>query len=218
MRFLTGLRFETAFRAWVGAAIANRRCLSCVLVGFGTFGPVVAREAAEIFSPQTYEISRYEHIWEQSPFIVETQVVTQSDGLEKRYSLTGLGKVGDEAIAFLLDRNSQERFSVAVGETPESGVEVISIELDRDPRQSTATIRVGSEQASIGYDPAALLVTAQSNSGVPNGDGARPVDPASIVQRRSIPAPAVVPPAVTPPGLPPAAKTIRRRTITLDQN
>jgi hypothetical protein len=174
----------------------------------------------EIYSPETFGIERYEHIWEQSPFIVETQVVTQSDGLGAQYSLTGLASLAGTPIAFIYDRNTLGRFSVAQGTMSEAGMELVSIEIDPDPRQSKATIRVGSEQASIGYDPAALLQTASAEvpGQAPNVNPAL-ANPPGIIQRATTPAPNVIPPA--PPGQtqpPGAARTIKRRTINIPTN
>ncbi|MGC1479877.1 MAG: hypothetical protein WA771_05210 [Chthoniobacterales bacterium] len=181
--------------------------------------PAVAVAAeGEVFAPPVYPIERYEHIWEKSPFVVETQVIEQSEGLGKRFSLTGLGSVGEKPVAFLLDRGSLERFSVALDEDPKNGVELVSIQLDSDPRESTATIRVGAEQAEIQYDPAALIASAPSNAAVP-----APMSPASAAAVPTMPQPQAAPTPVlqnpalpaTPPSQPGAARIIKRRQIKM---
>lgn len=197
----------------LGSAIANRRCLT-VLTAMG-MSAAWAQDVPE-FSPPLHGIERYEHIWEQSPFVVETQVIAESEGLGKRYSLTGLGSVGETPVAFLLNKESLERFSVAEGETTDDGVELVSIELDRDPRHSKATIRVGAEQAAVGYDPAALIATAQS------GVGSVPAPlPGTLNPPNPMPPPSAAPPMpgvnqpAVPPGAPGASRIIKRRTIQM---
>ncbi len=204
-------------RGLVGLMMGRRWAWSLLFVvwaGGSAFGQ------EEAYSPKTYDIDRYVHIWEQSPFIVETQVVTQSDGLEAKYSLTGLASVAGTPIAFIYDRGAMTRFSVAQGKTSEGGVELVSIEMDRDPRQSKATIRVGAEQAAIGYDPAALLQTAaSSDSGQNPGLNPAAANNPGIVAPRPPPAPNFNAPSspnsVQPP---PAARTIKRRSINIPTN
>lgn len=184
----------------------------------GCVGAVLAQDEPT-FSPPQFGIERYEHIWEQSPFVVETQVIAQSEGLEARYSLTGLGSVGDTPVAFLLDKNSLVRFSVAKDDAePTNGVELVSIELDRDPHQSTATIRVGSEQAAIAYDPAALAVSAQPNAAA-SAPMPAPVPtssvPAPTTPQTNFPMPSNLNPPASPPTQPGAAKIIKRRQIQM---
>ncbi len=213
------LRYLALTRGFVGSAILNRRSWR------GLFALAVVATACgqdeEVYAPETYDISRYEHIWEQSPFIVETQVVTQSEGLNARYKLTGLGSVAGTPIAFIYDGTTLGRFSVAEGETSESGVELLAINLERDLRDSKATIRVGSEQADISYDPASLLQTA--STGVePQVGGINPPSPPgsqpqSIVKRRTVPVPAAAPAGSTPTA-PPAKTILTRRQITIPTN
>ncbi len=209
---MTNPRRKSALaRQATGSATLVRRTVASLLA-LGAVGVGWAQD--EEYSPQTYGIDRYEHIWEQSPFIVETKVVTQSDGLEAQFSLTGLASVGGKPIAFIYDRNTLGRFSVGQGETSNAGVELISIEMARNPRESRAIIQVGSEQASIGYDPASLVQTTSTGvSGqVPGADTG--TNAAATIQRRTIPAPAANPPPPQP-GQPAAARTIKRRTINI---
>ncbi len=194
-------------------AIAHRLSLGLCCVGAAW-----AQDVPE-FSPALHGIERYEHIWEQSPFVVETQVIAESEGLGKRYSLTGLGSVGDVPVAFLLNKESLERFSVAEGETTDDGLELVSIELDRDPRQSKATIRLGAEQAAVGYDPAVLVSTAQA--GVGSMSAPVPGIPAPINPSVNPPVTPQLPgvnqpvsPPV-PPNAPGAGRIIKRRTIQM---
>ncbi len=214
MRILSG-----TFAQVRGLVLAiSQRSLLLVLLTPGAAG-LRAQEVPE-FSPPLHAIERYEHIWEQSPFVVETQVIEDSAGLGKRFSLTGLGSVGKTPVAFLLNKDSLERFSVAEGETTDSGVELVSIELDRDPRQSKATIRLGAEQAAVGYDPASLISTAQAGAGsVPAPMPGVPAPSAPMVNPPAAPAipsmnnQPVTPPA--PPAAPGAQRIIKRRTIQM---
>jgi len=179
---------------------APGRCFCVLLALFAAGGGGLRAQeapAAVGFAPETYDISRYEHIWKQSPFYLETTVMKVSDGLEKRFALTGIAKVGGKPMAFLLDRSSQLTIAVSP-EANKEGLELLSILQNPDPRHSNATIRLGNEQAVIQFDPATLATTGaggavnvpqeQQEASVANGNPANgsPPRPVRVIRRAPI--------------------------------
>ena len=172
-------------------------------------GGLLSALGEETFNPQPLELQRYEHIWKQSPFVVETPVVQKSDGLEQRFVLTGMASMNSVPVIFLLDRQSLSRIMVVSGgkDNPQD-IQLVSLQTNPDPRLASATIRKGSEQGTVRYDPAALQVAAASPPAKPG----TPAEPAS-----SPPVPAASPVAgSTPaPAAPVPVKFIRRPPINL---
>ncbi len=186
-------------------------CLPALIVGLvATWaGAQDPAEPQAGFSPAVHDVSRYEQIWKKSPFIQETQIIQPSDGLEKRFALTGIAKIGERAVVSLLDRTSLRPVMVTLGQ-PTAGVELVSIAPESDPKLSTATIRVGSEQAVIRYDAASLANAGQAGGAAPqppNNTGAVPA--ANQVRTPVLPA---------TPQEPATNQVIRRRTIKLPPN
>jgi len=114
-----------------------------------------AGDPAAAFNPATHPVERYQHIWEKSPFVTEAPVVRESGGLAQRFLLTGVASLQNQPVIFVLDRQSLSRL-VVTGVRNQQGLELVSVESQTDPKQSCATIRLGTEQAVIRYDPAAL--------------------------------------------------------------
>jgi len=143
--------------------------------------PVTAEEReGSAFTPDRYEIERYGHIWERSPFVIETKVVEESAGLAERFALTGIAEIGGSPVVFLLDRASLSRVAVGGGR-PHQGLEIVSIDQHPNPKDSSVVIRMGAEQASLRFDSETL---------------ARTVDPAHQVHVQPTVA---LPPGARPP-------------------
>jgi hypothetical protein len=152
-------------------------------------------EAAAPFVPETHGIDRYAMIWKRSPFIVETVAVQVSVGLAGRFSLVGIVTVGGKPKAFLVDNTISDpvknRLLVSVGEASKgSGVELVSVNMDPDPRKSSAVIKLGAQQATLPFNTASLAPQG------PNPQGSGAVPPPSTGIRN--PMPLVPPPAVAP--------------------
>ncbi len=198
-------RFLDRFRCAVPALVSG--ALVCAPSAFG-----------DGFAPETYAIERYEHIWKKSPFIKETQIIQASDGLEKRFALTGIARIGEKQVVFLLDRQALVPMRVSTGE-PKNGVELVAVLQNSDARKSSATIRLGAEQADVRFDANVLGAGAQPGPPPPNfpaAAGNPPPIPQSIRPPGSAAMPAVrAPQPVTPPQAPAAGQVMRRRTIKL---
>jgi len=159
-------------------------------------------EAAASFTPESHGIDRYEMIWKRSPFIVETVAVKTSVGLAGRFSLVGIITVGGKPKAFLVDKTVSDpvknRVLVSVGDaSKDSGVELVSVNLDTDVRKSSAVIKQGGQQATLAFDASSLAPQG------PNfAPGAVPPPP-TFGLRNTISPPPV--PTAAPPGSSPAA-------------
>jgi len=129
--------------------------LAAAMLATATASPGGEAETGELFSPSVHQADRYQHIWKKSPFVTETPVVQQSGGLAERFALTGIAMLQNQPVIFVLDRQSLSR-SVITKEPNPSGLALVSVQTNTDPKQSQATIRLGSEQALIHYDLAAL--------------------------------------------------------------
>lgn len=116
-----------------------------------------------MYAPKAFEIGRYEHIWQQFPFVVETPVVPQSAGLEQRFVLTGVATLNSAPVVFVLDRRSLSRVIVTQTKNAQN-IQLIAVQPNVDPQKASATIQVGTEQAVIHYDLAALQGADQASA------------------------------------------------------
>jgi hypothetical protein len=180
------------------------------------FANVTLAHGGEEFAPKPFGIERYEHIWQQSPFVVETPVVQQSAGLEQRFALTGVASLNAAPVIFVLDRQSLSRIIVTQGKNAQN-IELVSVETNPDPRKASAIIKVGAEQGVIRYDPGALQTTGQTPDASGKGNAPNTAQaPTSPVQPTPTTAQNLVAQTSSPPPTPPAStKIIRRRPIDL---
>ncbi len=185
-----------------------------------------ADAGAEKFAPETYPIDRYQQIWKRSPFIKETESVTQSAGLATKYGLVGMSSLNKLPIVFLWDKNEADavksRFMVSKAKPDAAhNIELISVTMDKDPRKSTAIIKQGAEQASLTFDASALQPTGATASmpspgypGIPLPSGQVPPAP---FQPGGITAPSglipLQPGGITAPPVPNASVRLNRSPI-----
>lgn len=159
--------------------------------------------AGESFAPKPFAAERYRHLWEKSPFVTESAALPSSGSLSQRFVLTGVASLGDKPVIFVLDRASLTRMLVST-EKNALGLELVSVASHHDPRQASATIRLGADQAVIQYDPAAL-------------QNVNPPPEPSKTAQASAPATSAQP---TPPNRPPVPvkRVIRKDTVNLTIN
>lgn len=113
-------------------------------------GPVPEPQPAEHFSA----------LWQKNPFtIASTEQVPQA-GFAQNLAVVGIAKIGGESIVTVLNKQTQERFTMDSGGGPQ-GMKVVSVSMDADPLKASVTIRKGGETATVGFDRA-LLAMAQS--------------------------------------------------------
>jgi hypothetical protein len=127
------------------------------LLGISSVHHALCR-GTEVFAPPSHGLSRYEAIWQRSPFIRETPPVPRP-GLESRYGLVGIASLGADPVAFLVDRSepdpARSRFMISA-KRPGSphGLELVEITCDPLPRQSSVRVRQDGKEAVLPWDPA----------------------------------------------------------------
>lgn len=181
--------------------MSARRPVLHALLAWGIFQTGLAQEAgAEKFSPERYDISRYEQIWKRSPFIVETVQVQTSPGLAAKYRLVGLVDAGKDSVAFLADTGVDDpakgRIILSQSKPDRSrNLELVSVSPSSDMRKSSVMIRQGAEQATLPFDPGTL-----TNIGIGvQAAGAFPgAQPAGVIAQPQLSAGAAQMP-ITPP-------------------
>ncbi len=142
-----------------------------------------AAESEGAFKPAAHPVERYQHIWEKSPFVTEAPVIQESGGLAQRFALTGVASLQNQPMVFVLDRQSLSRL-VVTSVRNQQGLELVSVEGQGDPKQSTAIIRLGTEQAVIRYDLAALQSVNPSPENPSPAAAPQPVE-AAVPQTRT---------------------------------
>ena len=118
--------------------------------------------AQEGVIPEGYPSERYSLIWEKSPFTLSSaaeQPVQAS--FTSNLTLVGLGTINDMPYARLLDKASQQRFTVGA-EAPHDGIELVSVDPSDDPLESSARLRKGGEVGEVRFDPALLAAASVS--------------------------------------------------------
>lgn len=157
---------------------------------------------AQDFSPAPVDVERYRALWERSPFVLPARAAAPVSALAQRFTLTGVAFLADDPIVFLLDRQSSARLMLRLND-PQNGLLLVSVENSSDPKQASALIRLGSEQAVVRYDPSALQAPAAPPSATQTAQaGTAPQESPAVAQNA---------PANGEP--PPAARTLKRRPI-----
>ncbi len=165
------MRFPVFFTALVG--------------GLASIGASLGAADAQAFTPAMSAIGRYAAIWKRSPFIVETVAVQVSAGLSAKYSLVGIVSLAGQPAVFLVDKNNgdpmKNRMMVMKGQPSPTGVELVSVDLENDPRKSTAVIQQAGQQATLSFDSSAMG---------PTGPGGPPAGVVPPVPTAMMPQPA----------------------------
>jgi len=182
--------------------------------------------AADSVVAEAFPLSRYEALWERSPFQLESAAPpVESAGLSQRFALTGLAAINGEPIAFLMDRATQNRLMVRK-DGSEGGVSLVQVDVQKKYTDSTATVRQGSEVGVIRFD--ASVAGAPPAMPAPVAPPMVRAMPPQIAPGQPVPpvpqAPGVVPPVPGPgvpqegqvqadPGQMPPPRVIRRRAL-----
>jgi len=113
--------------------------------------------AAEEIVAAPFPVSRYEPLWENSPFQLESIAPpVQSEGLAQRFVLGGILRENGEPVVWVRERATQQSHKVTRNATNNLGLSLVEID-ESMQRQSeaSATVRLGSEQGVIKFDSAA---------------------------------------------------------------
>lgn len=162
--------------------------------------------------PYGFTVQRYSPLWQRSPFtIASTEQAPTAPGFAQNMAVVAIARIGNEDWVTLMDRGTQERFSVGTTAN-DQGIKVVSVQTDSDPMKTKVTIQKGAEVATVGFDKVLLALTqtppppgATAQAQVqqdPNNPNAAVEPPPSIRRRRLPPIPAtnqMPPPSVPPP-------------------
>lgn len=145
----------------------------------------------EIFDPPAAQAERYRSVWEKAPFAAWAPAASPPQGasLSQRFVLAGMATLNDEPLIFVLDRQSLARI-VVTKKGDASGLRLVSVDSNSDPKQASATVRLGAEQDVIHYDLATLQSVTQSadQAAAKNSGGAPPIAPNPDTQAQVLPA------------------------------
>lgn len=147
----------------------NMKKFSLLLIGALIAMPTVAQE--EKVLPDSFPVTRYTAVWENSPFtrevvkVVERKVISSFGN-----SLTLEGLINDDergTVAYVKDITENETLIITSKPDPKTDghpYTIVSADLVSDPQSSTVTITDGNETAEIGYAENALTRTIRQEA------------------------------------------------------
>lgn len=191
--------------------------------------------------PRPHPVSRYEAIWENSPFELEAPPPDNTgpeSPLADEFALAGITKVKGKTVVTLLDKKAGTSFDLREDQ-PKNSLRLLEVSFHRDPMLTEVKLARGAETGSIGYDKSSLSTapkrppqTLAAANGAPQQSvlNRTPQNPnaAPQVARRRILAPAVpspqppggptpgIAPQLTPPAIPGPAAGVARPVPTVD--
>ena len=123
--------------------------------------------AEEGITTPAFPLSRYEPLWQRSPFQLESVAPpVESAGLAQRFALTGIAEINGEPIAFVMERATQNRLMVKAN-TLESGVSLVQVDVQRKYEDSSATLRQGAEVGVVRFDAGLAMAPGMPQPGMP---------------------------------------------------
>lgn len=111
-----------------------------------------------------FPVSRYESLWEKSPFQIESIAPPQqSEGLAQRFVLGGILRENGEPVVWVRERATQQSSKVSRNATNNLGLSLVGVEDSMEKQtDASATVRLGNEQGVIKFDAAAGAVPAMA--------------------------------------------------------
>lgn len=151
--------------------------------------------------------TRYQAIWENSPFELEappTANAAPDAGFVADLALVGITKVKGKTVVTLLDKKAGNSFDLREDQ-PRNSIRLLGVTLNRDPLLTEVKLGKGAETGTVGYDKKSLAAapkrppqtlaanapggTAAAQPSVLNRSPENP-NPAPVVARRRIVNPA----------------------------
>ncbi len=135
----------------VGSLVARK--LLFVLAGFAlTAGAQTPRQAI----PEPFPSSRYERIWNNSPFELDAPPPTSGApqrSFAEHLTLVGITEVKGKAIVTVLDKKTGQSFDVREdGASGPTAIQLIGIEEGADPLGTRVQITQNGEVATLGFE------------------------------------------------------------------
>lgn len=127
-----------------------------------------APETDDIVS-ESFPVSRYESLWENSPFQIESIAPPQqSEGLAQRFVLGGILRENGEPVVWVRERATQQSSKVSRNATNNLGLSLVEVEENMEKQaDASVTVKLGNEQGIIKFDTATV-------GGAPGGPMAPP--------------------------------------------
>lgn len=126
----------------------------------------MAEAAPSSLLPQLRPASRYEKIWENSPFELEAApdvLSTSKESFAKDYALSGMLKEGDKTIVYIINRKTKKTFRVTSEGGGDGGFKLQALEgSSNNVRDVEATIEKDGEVARLTYDKTLLAAPARA--------------------------------------------------------
>jgi len=106
--------------------------------------------------PAPFPVSRYESLWENSPFQIESIAPPQqSEGLGQRFVLGGILRENGEPVVWVRERATQQSYQVRRNATNNLGLSLVEVQESMEKQsEASATVRLGNEQGVIKFDTA----------------------------------------------------------------
>lgn len=137
------------------------------LVGFSAFCSSRALADASNVLPEKWKPERFDNLIQKSPFAPATPVVTQvvAPSFAANLYLSSVAVIGDQ---FLIGVSSREQpskifLSTDQKEPGTDGITLVSVQYLEERGKSKATVKKGSETATLEFDQATLQSSAAPN-------------------------------------------------------
>lgn len=158
--------------------------------------------AEEGITTPAFPLSRYEPLWQRSPFQLESVAPpVESAGLAQRFALTGIAEINGEPIAFVMERATQNRLMVKA-DSKEAGVSLVQVDVQQKYTDSSATLRQGAEVGVVRFDAGVAMAPGMPQPGMPSPRPMPQVPPQAAAFPGAVPAAQV--PGQPAPGIPQA--------------
>ena len=158
--------------------------------------------AEEGITTPAFPLSRYEPLWQRSPFQLESVAPpVESAGLAQRFALTGIAEINGEPIAFVMERATQNRLMVKA-DSKEAGVSLVQVDVQQKYTDSSATLRQGAEVGVVRFDAGVAMAPGMPQPGMPSPRPMPQVAPQAAAFPGAVPAAQV--PGQPAPGIPQA--------------
>ena len=153
------------------------------------------RPADDGITRPAFPLSRYEPLWQRSPFQLESVAPpVESAGLAQRFALTGIAEINGEPMAFVMERATQNRLMVKANST-EGGVSLVQVDVQKKYTDSSATLRQGAEIGVVRFETGAATAPGMPQPGM---QVPRPMP--QVMPQPGMPAQAAALPGVVPAG------------------
>jgi len=130
--------------------------------------PGALEEPASDPIPEPYPVSRYQRVWEQSPFQLDAApvaaVATNRVSFARDYVLVGTIKKGDAYTVYIMNKRTKDVTKVLQDQATSDGFELVSVSPGDGPGRYSAVVKKNNERATLKYED---MATTQARAGSP---------------------------------------------------